>query len=876
MTSSNLILMKRRVYLYCIALPLLLLLAGCAREPMGGMLIPEGKEGDSITLTLGLHADDLSDLTLRSEAINDDEVEKITSLRVLVFDEHQQFLYSTDAVLGDPASADAFDDEAFLPDGKKGSITMIKSFKATFIQSDKPRYLHFVANYDWTGQTQDYYLVGNSAGAIIPNLITKIETANGNNDKTKAFDPMWAQVKLNKLDGQSLQGKVVKLLRCHAKVTVTVAPEVNGFELTGFAACNVHKSGTVAPFVMDNYAFSFPYAPTKATIPPDVETILNNDPTHIVPANTEFKIFEHQNDGNKKVFLIIRGNKKLLNGDTQERYYKVDFVAKRNRENIVNDRVLPIIRNNHYKVTITAVNSDGYATMAEAIAAPAHNNIFSSIELQEFTQVSGEMFTLKADPVQILIVRPGKYDFNTGFAITNSDYHFKPYGGGTGVGSGAQYIRYYKRWSDHDAYMGALIQTDVSARSGNDDHFSVEVKNIPSDAVERYSIEVAGLRSYAPDDTPPANPKDLYTYVHADGKPVTTGATNPLIRNVEITIRKPLLFKAKLVDGAQGQAGDKFLEFDIYKNLPKGIFPFEVLIEAPDLSPRNTKGNTENLTIVKRGGKIYYRYLVKTDSYDRHNGRVRIPVLVNDGTTSPKHDIVLSSPYYETETIYPSASTYKSKPIRLYFKEPGTVRRDGSYINSRRLMPSTSRFTQLGNAIPQGTYYIQSTNTDGLFYLTYDTKKAPANLDQQVTIKSTYQVQSVYGYISFTVSATKTLQEWVAREEHEFTATSVEVKGRLLHHFNGEYYKRPNAQPYWYINDDQAGEYIAIPQCVEVSDTPISQNNLSYEFYLKIPEDVFKPYMSLIVVDYKDANSFSYYYWEDLMNTTRLVWTFPH
>jgi len=190
-------------------------------------------------------------------------------------------------------------------------------------------------------------------------------------------------------------------------------------------------------------------------------------------------------------------------------------------------------------------------------------------------------------------------------------------------------------------------------------------------------------------------------------------------------------------------------------------------------------------------------------------------------------------------------------------------------------MPSTSRFTQLGNAVPQGTYYIQSTNSDGLFYLTYDTKKAPANMNQQVTIKSTYQVQSVYGYIAFTVSATKTLREWMASDEHEFTATSVEVKGQLLHHFNGEYYERPNAQPYWRIYDDEAEQYIAIPQCIEVSDTPISQDNLSYEFYLKIPESVFKPYMSLIVVDYKDAGSFSYYYWEDLMNTTRLVWTYP-
>ena len=306
--------------------------------------------------------------------------------------------------------------------------------------------------------------------------------------------------------------------------------------------------------------------------------------------------------------------------------------------------------------------------------------------------------------------------------------------------------------------------------------------------------------------------------------------------------------------------------------MPKGIFPFEVLIEAPDLSPRNKQGNPENLTIVKRGSKVYYRYIVKTDSYDRHNGRVRIPVLVNDGTDSPSHDIVLSSPYYETETIYSSASPYKSKPIRLYFKEPGTS-------NTRRPMPSTSRFTQKGNAVPQGTYYIQATNTDGLFYLTYDKTKAPANMNQEVTIKSVYQVQSEYGYISFTVSATKTLKEWMASEEHEFTATSVEIKGQLLHYFNGEYYERPDRQqPFWEIYNDATGRYVDISNYLTLSNTPISQNNLSYEFYLKIPESEFKltmPTMSFITVGYVGARTYSSYYWEDLMNTTRLVWNYP-
>lgn len=868
---SNPLLMKRRVYLYYIALPLLLLLAGCVREPMGGLLIPEGKVGDSITLTLGLHADDLRELALRSDAINDNEVEKITSLRILVFNEHQEFLYSTDAVLGDPASADALSDDAFLPDGKKGTITKIKHFTATFIQSDKPRYLHFIANYDWSGQKQDYFLVGNSAGAIIPNLTTRIETANGNNP-TKAFDPMWAQVRLTKLDGQSLQGKVIKLLRCHAKVTVTnAAPAKDGFELTGFAACNVHRSGTVAPFVMDNYSFVFPYAPTKATIPPDVETILNNEPSHIVPANTEFKIFEHQNDGDKRVFLIIRGKKKLKNGTTAERYYKVDFVAKRTADNAGTDRVLPIIRNNHYKVTITAVNSDGYATMAEAIAAPAHNNIFSSIELQEFTQVSDEMFTLKTDPVQILIVHPGTYNFNTQFAITNSDYRFKPYGGGTGVGSGAKYLRYYKRWSDHDAYMGALKQQEISDRSGDDDHFSVEVKKIPSDAIEHYSIEVAALRTYDPLHNPGESGfTPQYTYQKTDGTE-PSGATTPLIRNVEITIRKPLLFNTDLVDDPKSSnVEDRLLEFDLYSNLPTSVFPFEVLIEAPDLSPRNN-GSMENITIVKRGSKIYYRYIVKADSYTSHNGRVSIPMVVNDVSKDFEHTIILSAPYYETETIYPKSPKVLSKLLNFYFKVPGTA-------STRRVMPSTSQFKEKGSTIPSGVYHLEPTASDGQFKLIYDKTKAPANLNQPLTLESVYQVSSDYGYISFTVRATKTLKEWVNQDQHDFTATSVKIKGVLLHYRNGVYYRRPTTpyNPFWNIYNEATRSYVNISNLVNIDATPINQSDIPYPFYVDIPESVFKPTMSFLTVDYTGYYNTSVPYdWESLMNTTRIAWYVP-
>ena len=150
-------------------------------------------------------------------------------------------------------------------------------------------------------------------------------------------------------------------------------------------------------------------------------------------------------------------------------------------------------------------------------------------------------------------------------------------------------------------------------------------------------------------------------------------------------------------------------------------------------------------------------------------------------------------------------------------------------------------------------------------------------MNQPVTIKSVYQARSEYGYISFTVSATKTLREWVASEEHVFTATSVEIKGQLLHYYFGRYVERPNNRPYWNIYDDATGRNVNISNSnyLTLSDTPISQNNLSYEFYLKIPESEFTPTMSSITVSYEGASTYSSFDWEELMNTTRLVWNRP-
>ena len=155
----------------------------------------------------------------------------------------------------------------------------------------------------------------------------------------------------------------------------------------------------------------------------------------------------------------------------------------------------PILRNRHYQVNIASVNSDGFATIAEAIQAPAGNNVFSSVELKDFEHVSDGEGSLVVSPIQQILVKPGTYSFSTSFTSGTND-------------NLRDYLRYYPTWDvATDNYLGALTETP--------DGFTVEVKAIPPDAVLDYKVEVAALR-------------------HTSGSYVDgfSGATTPILRQV--------------------------------------------------------------------------------------------------------------------------------------------------------------------------------------------------------------------------------------------------------------------------------------------------------------------------------------------------------
>ena len=185
----------------------------------------------------------------------------------------------------------------------------------------------------------------------------------------------------------------IRLLRNQAMVTVEVQRGVN-FSVAGFAVVNTNAFGTVAPrhpekgfdfevmqgsdFHQDWAGEDFVTLPTnraKLTPPADVDNA------------TATYVFETENTAADPVSVIIKGS----NGE----YYRAML--------ILDDEYKMVRRNHHYKINITGPLSYGSATFAEALEAPATNNVWLSID-DEVTEVRNSQYILGVDQTEVVIL----------------------------------------------------------------------------------------------------------------------------------------------------------------------------------------------------------------------------------------------------------------------------------------------------------------------------------------------------------------------------------------------------------------------------------------------------------------------------------------
>ena len=504
------------------------------------------------------------------------DIEAINSLRILVFDENQNFLYSRKTILDKELDA-PIENEAYLPDQNRNGIQKVRSIRANLLSSTKKRYLHLIANYNWEGFPQDYFIVGKSAGELISSM------------KNSNF-AYWCSIEVDHITESTLKGKVFKLLRNYAKVSVESLDQ--NFKLKEFTVCNAAQEGSIAPFVYDNsnYQYKFPHKPLQPTEPANltIEKIKEF-------SNLPIPLFERSNQSENPLFVIVKGRYKNANQDS---YYKIDIKYINEKTGVTT--LHNIIRNTHYKININSVLSEGYSSAEEAASHPASNNLFSSIEMLEYNSVSDGESVLSVDKLGDFITYPQQ--FKTSVFYTN----------------GVKNIQGFAAWEANNTMMG---NWEITPDPKNPQYgtITVNIKDIPTEGIKDFYLDIVA---------------------HPD----LSSMSNIITRRLKFSLRKPYSFNASI--RSEGiYYGDKvFIEFDIPKTMHQSVFPFDVHIETSTITPIPSK--TMNMRIGLENGKQYYIYQVKSEDIGK---KVVLNFIKNNSYDN--ETIILRSQYFEDANI---------------------------------------------------------------------------------------------------------------------------------------------------------------------------------------------------------------------------------
>lgn len=141
----------------------------------------------------------------------------------------------------------------------------------------------------------------------------------------------------------------VSLIRLFAKASVAKDDKLGNFEITGFKLYNTASAGTLATPSLSDVADATVDCTARTT-----DFVTGEQAFYETPAG--------------KSFMVIRAK---YNGGA-ETYYKVQFQSSSATSN---DNQMPLLRNHHYKVIVTAANHEGWSSEQLAVDNPAENRI---------------------------------------------------------------------------------------------------------------------------------------------------------------------------------------------------------------------------------------------------------------------------------------------------------------------------------------------------------------------------------------------------------------------------------------------------------------------------------------------------------------------
>ena len=356
----------------------------------------------------------------------------------------------------------------------------------------------------------------------------------------------WARETLENLAAHASSSNPVRLLRNQAKITLNVGPDA-GFVQKGWVVVNSNSFGTVAPYSPEYGGFVAPTVDTPFITLPENRAKLGDFLD--VNTNDEDYIFETDNTEADPIDFIVKGSQ---NGG-EDLYYRVSLIDE-NGDNVM------IMRNHHYIVNIVGELYYGQKTFAEALEAPATNNVWVSVS-DNIAEVQDSEYRLAVDRTSVVI---GEDEFMT----PNT---------------------YYLHYTLESVLKEDITLADVYWMDGN----NVALNNFTHtfDSQTGRGTIIITLNQMG----------DL---MHREGTLVIKKGR--LSRKIKVvTVKEQKFEPAWITTNVYGVGTDEnvTMMFTIPEDCPKELLPLEVLISVDALEIRNESGMA--LPIRRRGEEGY-------------------------------------------------------------------------------------------------------------------------------------------------------------------------------------------------------------------------------------------------------------------------------
>lgn len=546
--------------LAALLLPAILALASCTDDTWvknegSGDSVPEGY----IRLTGTVNLPPMIEVQTRSV---DPDAKGIETMRLYCFDELGLFTTTVQAKI----TTEEMDDG----DGQKYLL------KGTFT-ADVPeatRTVHIVANQSVDGFRDTDYL-GTSEYTVMTSLIATSsnmvywgrvaagvgmpgeevpegETLQETFDRIKKRDP-------------NVGKKYIELVRNQARVqfadnangdyTIIDSserePGENEYLVEGFSVCNTNAFGTIAPYNTATESFDWV---TSTEEDRNYVTLVNGKdsltritvPNEVNNAKQEY-VFETRNPIDDPVSVILKGRGQ---GDAESKYYRV----------LIQDneyKTLLIRRDHSYNIHIRGKLSPGYESLSKALEGTPVNNVYLTVD-SEITTLNDGSHILSVTPTDSVLL------------VTDTDTKQQTF----------TFTYTYQKAEDAPAETAAVKEGDVKVAWSNVGGGSQNVAQTQFTQKEKENNGVL---------TGEVTLTLLPMGDETQREGTLTVQAGRLMRTVKvITVQKqkfvPTWVSSEVWNGPAESRGEGFtLMFTIPETVPDELFPFDVLVSAPDM-----------------------------------------------------------------------------------------------------------------------------------------------------------------------------------------------------------------------------------------------------------------------------------------------------